>query len=351
MPFQKSCMNVTSATGVITVTLDASTANGAVSADAVALDIDSNPGGTAAASPNSIRAARFLSGGPAIHNGSTTISNNGMRGTNTRCVDHWGQLASESVIVNSGTSLFAGTIKPFPGTSLSVPPSWAGLIAVADQGRALSGLAPLTGSTQTLPMLYSLPTYVFHEITIGFNGYEAGTGYDLVNGLGSPNAQLVSAGLGGVVASGDYNVSAFNVKRLHVADRRDILQSRRLHGSHRYQLGRRLAPTPPARLSDRASTACINSTGLHDYAKQGLYKITVHISFGPSAGVAVKSAATVSPDIGILLLDPTGRLRICRNRVMAASPSPEAAILSSIPTMPKLRSNRVMARFPRRRST
>ena len=76
------------------------------------------------------------------------------------------------------------------GTSLASP-LWAGMIAIADQGRALDGAAPLTGDTQTLPALYSLPSTDFHQITMGYNGYNAGTGYNMVTGLGSPKANLL----------------------------------------------------------------------------------------------------------------------------------------------------------------
>ena len=83
------------------------------------------------------------------------------------------------------------------GTSLASP-SWAGMIAVADQGRGvLYDLSPLNGPNQTLPALYHLgsladapanySTY-FHDITAGFNFYNAGPGYDLVTGIGSPQA-------------------------------------------------------------------------------------------------------------------------------------------------------------------
>src|SRR5262249_61493807 len=41
------------------------------------------------------------------------------------------------------------------GTSLGAP-SWAGIIAIADQGRMLAGLSNLSGPTQTLPSLYGL---------------------------------------------------------------------------------------------------------------------------------------------------------------------------------------------------
>jgi hypothetical protein len=80
------------------------------------------------------------------------------------------------------------------GTSLATP-CWAGLIAIANQGRGLQGLATLNSSTnptQTLTALYSLPSSDFHDITSGSNGtYSAGAGYDLVTGLGSPVANLL----------------------------------------------------------------------------------------------------------------------------------------------------------------
>jgi hypothetical protein len=76
------------------------------------------------------------------------------------------------------------------GTSLAAP-LWAGLIAVVDQGRALSGLSTLDGPSQTLPRLYALPATDFHDITTGNNGYAAGVGYDLVTGRGTPIANLL----------------------------------------------------------------------------------------------------------------------------------------------------------------
>jgi len=77
------------------------------------------------------------------------------------------------------------------GTNLGAP-AWAALIAVADQGRARIGLGSLDGPTQTLPMLYSLPSSDFHDVTVGNNGaYAAGPGYDLATGLGTPIANLL----------------------------------------------------------------------------------------------------------------------------------------------------------------
>lgn len=70
-------------------------------------------------------------------------------------------------------------------------PIWAGLIAIADQGRVLAGGTPLTGYTQTLPALYSLPSSDYHDILYGNNGDPAGPGYDLATGLGTPIANLL----------------------------------------------------------------------------------------------------------------------------------------------------------------
>jgi hypothetical protein len=84
---------------------------------------------------------------------------------------------------------FSGSAPWFPylvgGTSLATP-MWAGLVAIADQGRNLNGLTSLS-SSQTLTALYTLPSSDFNDIQSGANGYYAGVGYDLVTGIGSPN--------------------------------------------------------------------------------------------------------------------------------------------------------------------
>ena len=84
------------------------------------------------------------------------------------------------------------------GTS-DAAPQWAALIAIADQGRAVEGLAPLDGPSQTLPALYGLPATDFHDITTGVSSgtpnYTAGSGYDLVTGRGTPVANQIVSGL------------------------------------------------------------------------------------------------------------------------------------------------------------
>jgi subtilase family serine protease len=86
---------------------------------------------------------------------------------------------------------FSGGWFQVGGTSLSTP-LWAGLIADANQGRALNGQPSLNGLTQTLPTLYNLPSSDFNDITVGSNGtFSATPGYDLVTGRGTPIANLL----------------------------------------------------------------------------------------------------------------------------------------------------------------
>jgi Bacterial Ig-like domain len=89
------------------------------------------------------------------------------------------------------------------GTSVSAP-CWAGLIAIADQGLALRRQPLLDSHTALQTDLYDLPLSDFHDITSGNNTFAAGTGYDLVTGIGSPVANLLIPDLAGT--SIDYTV-------------------------------------------------------------------------------------------------------------------------------------------------
>jgi subtilase family serine protease len=86
------------------------------------------------------------------------------------------------------------------GTSAGAP-MWAGLIAIADQGRAREGKttatrAALDGATNTLPAIYAFPRTDFHDVTAGANdAAPARPGYDLATGLGTPIADRVIAAL------------------------------------------------------------------------------------------------------------------------------------------------------------
>ena len=94
------------------------------------------------------------------------------------------------------------------GTSLGAP-AWAGLIAIANQGRAVAGLSTLDGVSGTLPKLYSLPSSAFNDVATGSNGANssAGPGFDTVTGRGSPKANLVVAGL---IGPGAISGTVFN---------------------------------------------------------------------------------------------------------------------------------------------
>jgi hypothetical protein len=92
---------------------------------------------------------------------------------------------------------FGGGWTEVGGTSAGAP-QWSALVALADQARG-SKKGSLD-TNQVLNTLYntlgSSPTNrtytsMFHDIQIGSNGYDAGLGYDLVTGLGSPIANAL----------------------------------------------------------------------------------------------------------------------------------------------------------------
>jgi kumamolisin len=101
----------------------------------------------------------------------------------------------------------SGTIEAASGTSLAAP-VWAAVAALINQARASSGM----GSIGLLnPHLYPLQgTSAFNDVTTGNNGfYNAGPGYDLPTGLGSPNvANLISALSGTAPAQRLVNISS-----------------------------------------------------------------------------------------------------------------------------------------------
>ncbi|HXE52801.1 MAG TPA: S53 family peptidase [Tepidisphaeraceae bacterium] len=102
----------------------------------------------------------------------------------------------------------------FGGTSLATP-MWAGLIAIADQGRGTS-----FGGQGALTQLYSLPQSDFHDITSGSNtNFRAGPGYDEVTGRGTPLANVLLNDMAGVPSASTvvgqyifYNDSSYDGK-------------------------------------------------------------------------------------------------------------------------------------------
>jgi subtilase family serine protease len=93
------------------------------------------------------------------------------------------------------------------GTSVGAP-SWAGMIAIVDQGRALAGKGSLDGPTQTLPAVYAAASSDFHTVSAasqssfggpgGFGGFDPFGG----GGFGGVSESWSASGLGFGVWSG-----------------------------------------------------------------------------------------------------------------------------------------------------
>jgi len=76
------------------------------------------------------------------------------------------------------------------GTSAGAP-QWAGLIALANQGRAQQ-LKLHPALANAIQDIYALPASDFNDIVGGSNGqFTAAAGYDMVTGRGSPKADLI----------------------------------------------------------------------------------------------------------------------------------------------------------------
>jgi hypothetical protein len=171
----------------IKVVLQAQGADGRVVADAIGLGPDDASGGGLSDEPQP-----SFQAGLVIHNGNSIISSGGHRA--------YPDVAFDGDYINSPVPIVnQGQVQGVAGTSLGAP-AWAGLIAIADQGLATVGHAPLS-TAQALTGLYSLPSWDFHDETSGYNGYSAGPGYNLVTGLGSPIANQLIPDLVNTVAS------------------------------------------------------------------------------------------------------------------------------------------------------
>src|SRR5712691_4131341 len=81
------------------------------------------------------------------------------------------------------------------GRTSAGPPQWAGIIALANQARAMAGKGPIGDLNPPLYAIYHSARYAtdFHDITVGNDqlvgstvGFSAGAGYDLASGIGSP---------------------------------------------------------------------------------------------------------------------------------------------------------------------
>ena len=85
-----------------------------------------------------------------------------------------------------------GSWQVVAGTSLGTP-AWAAIVAIVAQGRALDGKPSLDGASQTLPLLYALPTSSFNKVSTGHPGKAPAV--NLAAGLGTPRGEAVIRGL------------------------------------------------------------------------------------------------------------------------------------------------------------
>lgn len=107
---------------------------------------------------------------------------------------------------NSGVPVY-DTFNNSPGTPWSkvagtsfATPSWAALVAVANQGRSLASL-PVFDTTALMTKIYTMASTNFNDVTTGSSAgtipQAAGVGYDAVTGRGTPKAALVIQSLVG----------------------------------------------------------------------------------------------------------------------------------------------------------
>jgi subtilase family serine protease len=165
--------NYHSESGMLTVVLEANSANGSVVADAIGISPTwASGGGESRYEPEPRYQRPFQATG---HRTTPDVSFDGSNSTGVTVYQN-GQIRYD-----------------YFGTSLAAP-SWAGLFAIVNQGRVAGGRKPLNSGgkpMQALQALYRLPASDFHDITSGYNGTNAQPGYDQVTGRGSPVANLL----------------------------------------------------------------------------------------------------------------------------------------------------------------
>ncbi|AFZ69859.1 putative protease [Caldisphaera lagunensis DSM 15908] len=99
-----------------------------------------------------------------------------------------------------------GSLTVIGGTSLASP-LWAGIAADIDGylNTSLGLLNPLLYDIYQNKTLYDM---AFHQITFGYNGYYSATsGYNLVTGLGSPNAGILAEAIKDIISEPHLEVS------------------------------------------------------------------------------------------------------------------------------------------------
>ena len=189
------------------------------------------------------------------------------------------------------------------GTSAGAP-QWAALIAITDQGLAAAGIGSLDGPGQTLKQIYQLPGGDFHDITSGYNGYYAGTGYDLVTGRGSPIANLLVPDL---VNSDTLSLKAATVNAVAgqpfqgTVATFSVADPAVLTGQFTATINWGDGQTSNGTIAFNSATQLFNIIGSHTYATGGAVSITVTAQDALGRTTVVGDSTTVQfpkPSLG-----------------------------------------------------
>jgi subtilase family serine protease len=103
-------------------------------------------------------------------------------------------VAFDAAAQGAEAAIFAGSLGGFVGTSAG-PPNWAAIVALANGQRAdrhRDAIGQLNPALYTIAGNRGQYRHDFHDITLGNNqdegdGFDAGPGYDLPTGLGTPD--------------------------------------------------------------------------------------------------------------------------------------------------------------------
>jgi len=215
----------------------------------------------------------------------------------------------DTVAINGRTGWFT-----IGGTSAGAP-QWAALIAIADQGRALSGQSTLANAQS---LIYGLSASDFHDVTSGSNGYAAKAGYDTVTGRGTPIASSVVRDL---VANATSNTSTSSTSSNTTATQPTTTHTTRVvyewvYWNHRWWLVPVTitnAETSDSQLADTGTQLEESALGLEEDTQTAETTAAVVSAASNNSVQSLVAAPTASPSAGLvssasvaLLARPTG---------------------------------------------
>ena len=185
------------------------------------------------------------------------------------------------------------------GTSLACP-TWAGLIAIANQERVANGDAVLDGTKDTLPDLYALPAADFNDITSGSNGgFNAGPGYDLVTGRGTPIAPSVIRDLAPIsINVTPVAITAVEASPLNNAQVATFVDKTGTFPVGTYTASINWGDGTPATAGAVSSlgNGVFSVTGSHDYLSFGKFTLSVSVTNTSNAVTASNSEPVTVAD-------------------------------------------------------